>query len=55
MSEGSEGFGRAIEEDVPDEVESVVDLSDRVDFIVDQGGDAASTDSEESGWTIEED
>ena len=47
--------GQVSEEDLPDEVESIVDLSDQVDFIVDQGGDTPSADSEMSGWTIEED
>jgi DNA-binding beta-propeller fold protein YncE len=50
-----EESGQVIEEDVPDEVESIVDLSDQVEFIVDQGGDTPSTDSGKSGWTIEED
>jgi len=50
-----EESGQVIEEDVPDEVESIVDLSDQVEFTVDQGGDTPSTDSEKSGWTIEED
>jgi DNA-binding beta-propeller fold protein YncE len=52
---GSERFGRAVEEDVPDEAESVVDLPDQMDFTVDQGAGAAPTNSEESVWTIEED
>ena len=54
-SRDSDESGQVIEEDLPDQVESIVDLSDRVDFIVDQGGDSPSTDSEKSGWTIEED
>jgi hypothetical protein len=44
MSTGSEESGRAIEEDE----------SDRLDFVVDRGGEGAPGDSEESGWTIEE-
>lgn len=54
-SRGSKRPGQAIEEDLPDQAESIVDLPDQVEFIVDQGGDTPSTDSEESGWNIEED
>jgi hypothetical protein len=32
----------------------VVDVPEQAEFVVDQGGDALSTDSEQSGWHFEE-
>jgi sugar lactone lactonase YvrE len=43
-SRGSEGSDRVVEEDE----------SDRLEFVVDHGSDSTSTDSDDSGWNVEE-